>query len=67
MVENLVDNPRQRLVRLLKYTDGEAKDLIKHCVHEETLTCYKTALGLLEKEYGNPFRITCAYLERLKS
>ena len=67
VVENLVDNPRQRLVRLLKYTDGEAKDLIKHCVHEETLTCYKTALGLLEKEYGNPFRITCAYLERLKS
>ncbi len=67
VVENLVDNPRQRLVRLLKYTEGDAKDLIKHCVHEESTTCYSTAINLLEKEYGNPYTISCAYLEKLKS
>ena len=67
VVESLVSNPKQRLVRLLKYTTGEAKDLIKHCVHEESNTCYTSALQLLEKEYGSPFRITCAYLEKLKT
>ena len=67
VVENLVDNPRQRLVRLLKYTEGEAKQLIKHCIHEETSTCYEEAVRLLTKEYGNPFTLSCAYLEKLKS
>ena len=67
VVEALVDNPKQRLIRLLKYTEGDAKDLIKHCVHEDAETCYDTAVSLLEKEYGNPFTISCAYLEKLRS
>ena len=58
-VENLVDSPKQRLIRLLKYTEGDAKELIKHCIHEGAETCYDTAIGLLQKEYGSP----CAYLE----
>ena len=52
VVEKLIDDPRQRLIRLLKYTRGDAKELIKHCIHEEADTCYDTALRLLEKEYG---------------
>ena len=67
VVESLVSNPKQRLVRLLKYTEGEAKELIQHCVHEEPDICYSSALQLLENEYGSPFRITCAYLEKLKT
>ena len=67
VVENLVENPRQRLVRLLKYTEGDAKDLIKHCIQEDASTCYDEAVRLLEKEYGNPFTTSCAYLEKLKS
>ena len=67
VVENLIDDPKQRLLRLLKFTDGEAKQLIKHCVHEQRETCYDTALSLLEQEYGSPQRISCAYHERLKS
>ena len=59
VVEALVDNPKQRLIRLLKYTEGDAKDLIKHCVHEDAENCYDTAVSLLEKEYGNPFTIPC--------
>ena len=65
-VENLVDSPKQRLIRLLKYTEGDAKELIKHCIHEGAETCYDTAIGLLE-EYGNPFTTSCAYLEKLRS
>ena len=67
VVENLINDPRQRLVRLLKYTRGEAKELIKHCVHDESANCYEAALSLLEQEYGNSFQIACAYLEKLKS
>ena len=66
VVESMIDDPRQRLVRLLKSTQGEAKELIKHCVHEEPETCYSTAVSLLEKEYGSPFRIAAAYLEKIK-
>ena len=65
-VEKLIDDPRQRLVRLLKFTEGDAKDLIKHCIHEDHDTCYAVARSLLEKEYGNPLKIACAYLEKLK-
>lgn len=67
VVENWITDPRQRLVRLLKYTEGEAKELIKHCVYDETTSCYETALQLLKKEYGNPIYIACAHLEKLKS
>ena len=67
VVENLKYDPKQRLLRLLKLTDGEAKLLIKHCVHEDRATCYTTALSLLEKEYDSPQRIACAYHERLKN
>ena len=32
VVEKRTEDPRGRLARLIKYTTGEAKDLIKHCV-----------------------------------
>ena len=31
-VESKIDDPRGCLARLIKYTKGEAKELIKHCV-----------------------------------
>ena len=40
LVENKVIDQRGRLARLLKYTSGDAKELIKGCVHEESETCY---------------------------
>ena len=66
-VENLVDDSRQRFMRLLNYTDGEAKDLIKHCIHEDNDICYDQALKLLEKEYGSSFKVSCAYMDKLKN
>ena len=35
IIENTVDSQSGRLNRLIKYTEGEAKELIKHCVHED--------------------------------
>ena len=33
VVEKKVNNQLARLTKLLKFTGGEAKDLIKHCIH----------------------------------
>ena len=67
MVENVVADQRGRLNRLIQYTSGEAKELIRHCVHNDPLHCYDDALALLEREYGNPLRIACAYMDKLKN
>ena len=33
-VEYKIDDPHGRLVRLLKYTEGEARETIKHCIQQ---------------------------------
>ena len=40
VVEKRIDDPRGRLARLLKYTSGNAKEMIKHCVQESPTMCY---------------------------
>ena len=36
MVESKVVDPRGRLKRLISYTKGEAKELVKHCIQQPT-------------------------------
>ena len=67
IIESTVDSQSGRLNRLIKYTEGEAKELIKHCVHEDKNECYNKALELLEKEYGNKFKLSCAFMEQLRT
>ena len=47
MVEQIVTDQKGRLIRLIKYTQGDAKDLIKHFVH--AIDCYDKAIVLLER------------------
>ena len=61
----MIDDQRERLARLMKYTDGDAKELIKHCVHADPLSCFDQVLALLDAEYGSPHKISYAYLQRL--
>ena len=35
VVEKKVEDLRGRLTRLVRYTDGEPKEMIKHCIQEE--------------------------------
>jgi hypothetical protein len=65
-VEQRVQDPRGRLTRLLKYTSGDAKDLIKHCFYEDASTCYTKAIRLLDKEYGNHQLLASSYLKELR-
>ena len=66
VVERKVADQSGRLTRLLKYTSGDAKDLIKHCIHDDNNTCFNNAIQLLDKEYGDKQLLTNLYLNKLR-
>ena len=60
-VEYKIDDSHRRLVRPLKYTEGEARETIKHCIQQPVDTEYDRAKLLLEQQYGGPHRILAEY------
>ena len=60
-VECKIDDPHGRLVQLLKFTDGEAKETIRHCIQQPSEIGYRLAKSLHEDHYGNLHRILAAY------
>ena len=66
VVESKVEDPRGRLIRLLKYTSGEAKELINHCIQLPSNEGFKYAKYLLEKVYGDPHKIQATYRKEIK-
>ena len=66
VVESKIDDPRGRLTRLLKYTTGDAKELIKHCIQLPSNEEFKNAKHLLEKVYGNPHEILVSCKREIK-
>ena len=67
VVEKKIDDPQGRLTRLMKYTHGEPKVMIKHCIQQPVLVGYKNARSLLEEKYGNPHYIVIACQQEIKS
>ena len=65
-VEKKIDDPKGRLTRLIKFSSGEAKKLIQHCIQLPDLTGYKQAISLMERHYGNPHTIVAAYRREFK-
>ena len=61
VVEKRIKDPRGRLTRLIKYTNGEAKDLIKHCIQQPLSEGYTNALELLRIRYGDPLKVFATY------
>ena len=66
VVEKKIDDPRGRLTRLIKYTDGQPKEMIKHCIQQSAAAGYKNARSFLEEKYGNPHQILAAYRNEIK-
>ena len=66
MVESKVVDPRGRLTCLINYTNGEAKELVKHCIQQPTEVCYDNAKNLLMRRYGDPHKILSAYRLEIK-
>ena len=67
VVEKNVQDDRGRLTRLIKYTSGEARDLIQHCIQLSSSTGYATAKDLLERRYGNSYTVISAYRREIKN
>ena len=62
-----VSDQTGRLTRLLKFTGGEARELIKHCIHFPPETGYETAMRLLNSRYGNPHYLLASYSKEIKA
>ena len=67
LVDKIIDDPRGRLTRLIKYTKGVAKEMIKHCVQQPAAFGYYNAKKLLQQKYGNPFSIMSMYRKEIKA
>jgi len=67
VVGSNIDHPKGKLLRLLKYTKGEAKETICHCVQLPTYTCYNTAIDLLRKRFGDRHLISATYRKELRN
>ena len=61
VVQKWIPQPKGRLLKPLKYTRGEAHDLIKHFVQEPSYMHYSHAQQLLRNRYEDPHIIlsTC--------
>ena len=66
LVESTVDDERGRLNRLIKFTAGEAKELVNGYILDESGKCYSNALSALDEEYGNVYRVASAYNKQLR-
>ena len=66
VVEKKVDDEQGRLTRLIKFTKGEAKEMVKTCIQLPPEAGFKTVKRLLHERYGDPHRITAAYRNQIK-
>ena len=63
-VERKIDDSKGQLTRLIKFTRGEAKELIQHCIQLPDSVGCKQAISLMERCYGNQHTIVVAYRSR---
>ena len=66
VVENRIDDPCGQLIRLIKYTNGEAKELIMNCIHQPPIEVYQIAKMLLEKRYGHTHQLLGSYRKEIR-
>ena len=67
VVERKIKDALGKLTRLVKFTDGEAKDLIQHCIHLTPDAGYHTTITLLSKRYGIAHSLLTSYRKEIKS
>ncbi len=67
MIENKTENNRDRLQFLIQFTKGQAQKLVKSCEYMTPDRGYQKAKELLKVNFGNEYKISCAYLEKALS
>lgn len=53
------------LYYLDQFTKGEARDIVRSCSHMEPSQGFAKAMDLLERKYGNEYRIADAFVQKL--
>ena len=66
-IQSRVTSNADRLYYLDQHLLGEPKDLISGCLHIEPDEGYTEARKLLEKEYGDPYKISNAFMQKLSN
>ena len=54
-----------RLFYLNQHLEGEPRDLIEGCLHMDSEKGYTEARQLLQREYGDPYKISTAYVNKI--
>ena len=65
-MQTFIDGLKGRLTQLIKYTCGEARELVKNFIHDRPDVGYTNAMNLLEKQYGDPHRLLASYRREIK-
>ncbi|XP_046551558.1 uncharacterized protein LOC124261295 [Haliotis rubra] len=63
-IEDKTINPKDRLYYLDQYTIGEPNDLIRSCIHMNPESGYEQARSLLDKKFGNKYKLAAAYMDK---
>ena len=66
-IQSKVISSTDMLYFLDQHLVGEARELISGCLHMEPDEGYTEAWRLLEKEYGDPYKVSSAYMRKLTS
>ena len=61
VVESKVGDPRGKLTKIIKYTSGDIRELIKHCIQFPSNERFKLAKYLFEKVYENQHKILASF------
>ena len=56
-----------RLYYLHQHVEGSPKNLISGCLFMDETQGYMTARSLLQKEYGDPYKIASAYMNKIQN
>lgn len=65
LIEAKCSNDADKLCYLEQYTAGAAQEFVKSCVHSDPCVAYREAKLLLDREYGNEYKVAAAYLKTL--
>lgn len=66
-VENKTESSKDRLYFMEQYTSGQARDLVRSCLHMDPDKGYKEAKRLLKEHFGHEYRISMAYISKALS
>ena len=64
-IESRAVNGADRLYYLDQHLQGEPKDIISGCMYMDHERGYREARRLLEKEYGDPYKVASSYLKKV--